>query len=445
MLVFPSTSAAWSYFGSIAVLLSIYYFFAHVYSLHHETAHEASEGNESVRAKRVRRKAKTRSWIITATSSAVMTVGSVPFVWDLVCALGDVAMVRRREWLSEGLTSFFLAYLLVDCFLGLLHYRSEFNVLTGWVHHSAYTLLLFYVLQERFAHIFALAAVMELPTFVLSLSVLVPATRSDLVFSSLFFLTRIFLHGILIGLYITPYGRLYGTSTFTSTGHPVGSLVPVLGLLAASPLHVSWFHASLQGMFRRRKAFLLECSVYSLSTTSTSPSTPDNQLPLDPLTASPPSPLLLPARPRLVSLASSYLASSRPLLFSQALMPRHPFRRPTGEATYEALLVSAERFRMRLRDARARGLEIISNNRPVMGMGKMGKIEIPTADEFRAGVMRMFEEINEKESLPREETPPPISTTTTQGQERRNSSRLRSRRGQGQGRTTNLAATTPVY
>lgn len=113
MLVFPSTSAAWSYFGSIAVLLSIYYFFAHVYSLHHETAHEASEGNESVRAKRVRRKAKTRSWIITATSSAVMTVGSVPFVWDLVCALGDVAMVRRREWLSEGLTSFFLAYLLV--------------------------------------------------------------------------------------------------------------------------------------------------------------------------------------------------------------------------------------------------------------------------------------------------------------------------------------------
>lgn len=57
--------------------------------------------------------ARKRSWIITGASSALMTLGSLPFVWDFVRGGMDVAKVGRREELAQGLTAFFLAYLAV--------------------------------------------------------------------------------------------------------------------------------------------------------------------------------------------------------------------------------------------------------------------------------------------------------------------------------------------
>ena len=92
------------------------------------------------------------------------------------------------------------------------------NILTGWIHHSAYTALLCLILYCDYGHVFALAAFMEverfapvcypnsqltdrltlkLPTFILALAMLVPATRSDVLFSTVFFLTRIAFHAVL--------------------------------------------------------------------------------------------------------------------------------------------------------------------------------------------------------------------------------------------------------
>lgn len=51
--------------------------------------------------------------------------------------------------------------------------------------------------RRGLCHVFAGAAIMELPTFVLALSMLVPALRSDMVFTSLFFVTRIVYHAVL--------------------------------------------------------------------------------------------------------------------------------------------------------------------------------------------------------------------------------------------------------
>lgn len=44
---------------------------------------------------------------------------------------------------------------------GWIHYRSQMNILTGWIHHSAYTTLLCLILYLDFQHVFALAAFME--------------------------------------------------------------------------------------------------------------------------------------------------------------------------------------------------------------------------------------------------------------------------------------------
>lgn len=57
------------------------------------------------------RKAKAQSWILTSASSLVMTLGALPFVYDLVTSGWDVARVQRRAELAQGLSAFFVAYL----------------------------------------------------------------------------------------------------------------------------------------------------------------------------------------------------------------------------------------------------------------------------------------------------------------------------------------------
>lgn len=169
---------------------------------------------------------------------------------------------------------------------------------------------------------------------------LVPSTRSDIVFSTLFFLTRIAFHVVLstpppasplfprtltnslltlVGCYATPYGRLHGTSTFLpSSTTPISSLVPVLSLCAAAPLHLTWFANSLRGQIRRARR--------AASTPLASPILP----PVPASTVPPLSPFLLPARHHLVATASSYLSSRLPLV------PRFPSlqRSPVNSRRY---------------------------------------------------------------------------------------------------------------
>lgn len=146
---------------------------------------------------------------------------------------------------------------------------------------------------------------------------LIPATRSDEFFAVMFFAVRIVYHGILreyqiycrfhpekltqacwpVVIFAAPYGRLHGTALFNSMGEPLASSLPVISLLAAAPLHIHWFVTSTQGMIRRRN---------SRRVTTDAPRLP-------------PSPFLLPARPRLASFTSfslprpGFLASRRAL------------------------------------------------------------------------------------------------------------------------------------
>lgn len=57
--------------------------------------------------------AKARAWVLTAGSSFVMTLASLPFLADFVRHAGDVAKVQRREELARALSAFFVAYLVL--------------------------------------------------------------------------------------------------------------------------------------------------------------------------------------------------------------------------------------------------------------------------------------------------------------------------------------------
>ena len=64
--------------------------------------------------------ARRRSWILTGAASLIVTLISLPYVFDFLASGFDVARVGRREELSEVVIGSFLAYLACDCALGIV-------------------------------------------------------------------------------------------------------------------------------------------------------------------------------------------------------------------------------------------------------------------------------------------------------------------------------------
>ncbi|KAJ3860944.1 hypothetical protein EV359DRAFT_74931 [Lentinula novae-zelandiae] len=211
---------------------------------------------------------KQVAWIITTTASFVMTIASLPFVWDYFAGRGDVKRVGAFPELAVPANRFFQAYLLTDLSLGAVYYRSQLNLFTGWSHHVIYLGIVEYAIRQKWAHIFCLAACMEFPTFVLGLATLFPRLRSNVFFAVSFFLTRIFFHIVLCITYILPNNRPLALSTLTATSipnftassssitsapAPIGSIAPAVLFICVFPMHASWFLGCLKGFKKRAK------------------------------------------------------------------------------------------------------------------------------------------------------------------------------------------------
>ncbi|THV00027.1 hypothetical protein K435DRAFT_751485, partial [Dendrothele bispora CBS 962.96] len=193
------------------------------------------------------------SWIITSIASLVMSLQSIPFLYDYLESGGSVRNVRTASTLAVAANRFFQAYLVSDLAIGFLNYRSQINLLTGWVHHIVYIGIVEYAIRQGWASVFSLCACMEFPTFILGLSILVPRTRSNIFFAISFFLTRISLHIVLALSYYMPHNRPIPPTTgdIQAPTAVVGSLAPALILTAVFPLHASWFYGCIKGFVRR--------------------------------------------------------------------------------------------------------------------------------------------------------------------------------------------------
>ncbi|EDR04263.1 uncharacterized protein LACBIDRAFT_304801 [Laccaria bicolor S238N-H82] len=186
---------------------------------------------------------KQTSWILTTVSSAVMTIASLPFLYDYFSYGGSVKHVRTLPMLSIAATRFFQTYLAVDLVLGSVHYPSQLQLVTGWIHHALYIIIVELTIKRSWTHIFCLCAAMEIPTFVLGFTNLYPHLRSNVFFAVSFFLTRILFHIILAISYLLPHNRHHTTG---------GSFLPA-GLLAMIfPMHAMWFRGCIKGFQRRR-------------------------------------------------------------------------------------------------------------------------------------------------------------------------------------------------
>ncbi|KAF9458427.1 hypothetical protein BDZ94DRAFT_1201167, partial [Collybia nuda] len=185
---------------------------------------------------------KQKSWIVTTISSFVMSIASLPFVWDYVLGGGSVLHIRTLPVFAAPINRFFQSYLAADLILGTFFYRSRLSFVEGWIHHSIYILVVELAIQHSWPHIFCLCASMEIPTFILGLTTLHPRLRNNSLFASSFFATRIVFHIILTVAYFSEETRVAATG---------GSFIPAILLALVFPLHVVWFIGCIKGFIRR--------------------------------------------------------------------------------------------------------------------------------------------------------------------------------------------------
>lgn len=171
-----------------------------------------------------------------------MSLSSLPLFIHFVGSRGDLRGIRSTYW-TESINRFFQAYLVADLLMGVIYYRRKVNLLTGWIHHSIYILVVEYACRMGWSHLFSLSSVMEVPTFILAIASLNPRFRSDVIFALSFFATRIILH-------------LFLCASMVVSRHDVtnDSYGPGVIMACIFPLHAFWFYGCLKGFAKRAKS-----------------------------------------------------------------------------------------------------------------------------------------------------------------------------------------------
>jgi hypothetical protein len=168
-----------------------------------------------------------------------MTAGAFPNFYQFITQSGmNLAKhPTQRSIVDDYLATFFAAYLTVDLLVGTFNYRSQLSILTGWIHHIFYIVLMIHLLHNHLTSPFCLLAILEFPTMVLATGHLWKTLRQDKIFGASFFIFRIAFHGFMIYQFY---------ANFTEHG-PWWQVV-----LSAYPLHIHWFFSWVKQQQRLR-------------------------------------------------------------------------------------------------------------------------------------------------------------------------------------------------
>jgi hypothetical protein len=136
---------------------------------------------------------RARSWLIQGLVAAVMGPASLPFVVDALRSddAGFLAMTHQDTPFSRALTIFFTVATALDLVVGVVAYPQHVEIVSGYLHHGVFILVSIFPLTTRTCGAFLAHTIIELPTLVLALGIVVPALRADLLFGASFFLLRI--------------------------------------------------------------------------------------------------------------------------------------------------------------------------------------------------------------------------------------------------------------
>ncbi|KAI8078875.1 uncharacterized protein BX664DRAFT_250014, partial [Halteromyces radiatus] len=178
---------------------------------------------------------KQISWLLTFASSVVCTVVSLPHYVRFWRSGWDMQLLGLESTAHTSLACFFMTYLVMDLTLGSMYYKSRITIATGWIHHSIYIVILFWLMRCRSTSFFTVNAILELPTVILALGSMRASWRSDVLFGFSFFVLRLVYHACMI-VSVKQYHRIESLW-----------LVAVL----VFPLHVYWFYGIVQQQIKR--------------------------------------------------------------------------------------------------------------------------------------------------------------------------------------------------
>ncbi|KAI1320211.1 hypothetical protein EDD11_001816 [Mortierella claussenii] len=137
--------------------------------------------------------------------------------------------------LATMYSAYFVSYLICDLMLGMVHYRAYLDPLSGWAHHLGYMgVISTATLQKSVPAFMAMGAPIEVSTIFLASGHIFPKLRSDILFATTFFLSRIVYPIVLLPeLYLNVESRL-------------GLKVVLMALM----VHIHWFRKFVQQQMR---------------------------------------------------------------------------------------------------------------------------------------------------------------------------------------------------
>lgn len=169
---------------------------------------------------------RQKAYVLSLFSSFVTTIASVPLIIQMWQDGWDLQVIIAERWWTVVLSAFFATFLFLDLAIGVVFYRRKIDVLTGWIHHTAYMFTMAWILKNRLSSIFITMCALEAPTFLLALGSINSKLRHDYAFAFLFVNTRILFHAHMI----------FATYRCESISNG-----PTIALCTFFPLHCYWF------------------------------------------------------------------------------------------------------------------------------------------------------------------------------------------------------------
>eukprot|EP00916_Digyalum_oweni_P007264 GHVL01012282.1.p1 GENE.GHVL01012282.1~~GHVL01012282.1.p1 ORF type:complete len:292 (+),score=71.24 GHVL01012282.1:92-877(+) len=144
---------------------------------------------------------KALSWLLSGITGFIMSIIGIISIFYLYIILNNnyslyniYKCIHSDPQLSRLTCIVFVSHCHMDILLGLKYYNKYIDILSGYIHHIIYTIIIYYALYYRCCLIFSLFALEEIPTVLLSIGNIHKPYRQDLVFGIIFLLLRIIYH-----------------------------------------------------------------------------------------------------------------------------------------------------------------------------------------------------------------------------------------------------------
>ena len=184
------------------------------------------------------------AWIISSVNSFILScVGIWKLYYIIFEAKGSISneVMYSYDFVSLQACKLFVCSNVLDLVFGSLFYPKQMELLSGWIHHCVYCVIMYNILKDGASSLFAFLFVVEIPTFIKALGLIYTNLRSDILFGTTFFVFRIVFHVYYsYQLFVNDYQHIYWK---------ISCLVLVI--------HSYWMYLWFLGMKRRNLKIII--------------------------------------------------------------------------------------------------------------------------------------------------------------------------------------------